>query len=179
MFSKLIDIQLIKLFTLIGSFFISLSSYANPAPFGLEVGKSTIKELHHQYHINSVEKYTNFGQIFYVGSSNTQHPEELEGIKKIGFAFDEHGILELVEVIIDKSHFTKINTFLSKKYIHVAQKPAQTHDHYALYKEGDCDIFILSTLQDENLHVVYATKRAHEKYNHLVPHPKVTVQNRG
>ena len=166
-----------KFSTLLLGLLLSTLCYANnPSPFGLEIGKSTIKDLHRHFHINSVEKYTNFGKIFYIGGLDNIYPTAInEGIKKVGLAFDQHGTLELIEVIFDKSYFDKINHFLAQQYAVVEEKPDHEHDHYTLYTSGVCDIFILSTPQEPTLHVVYATKAAHEKYQHLVPHVRINT----
>jgi hypothetical protein len=149
------------------------SSASNLEPYNLEIGKTTIYEIHRDYHVLSVAKYTNFGKIFYITRPQVNFTKEINPhIKKLGLAFDAHGTLELIDILLDKDQFEKMNAYFTQHYTQLQDPPFRETDNYSLFRKGNCDIFILSALDTDELHVVYATEQAHEKYNHLVPHPK-------
>ncbi len=115
----------------------SSSVFADPAIFGMELGKMTEKDLKAMYNVNhtGTNKYSN-GNMYSVPVSSIN----FEGLKKVTTIFSTDGKLVAVLTSLPKSKFDYLNKALSGKYKLVSQKIPFVGNKKATYRDGSTEI---------------------------------------
>lgn len=125
--------------TVIFGILLSASSVAiaDPSPFGLELGKTTVSEAKGKYRITEAgtNKYSN-GPMFNVPTGQI----EFEGLKGLTLIFDEGGTLVGVLATLPKAKFNSIHQTLSGKYRVISQNIPFVGDSSARYVDGATQI---------------------------------------
>ncbi|EAI3889872.1 hypothetical protein A0Z48_08495 [Campylobacter jejuni] len=140
--------------------------FANPMPFGLELGKANFDEV--------VKKYPNFsnagtsiytgGKIIEVSSSDF----ELEGLKdKVLFIFDKENRLTLVQLKFHKDRFNDILYSLSKYKI-IKKEVPYVGNRYVKLQDGDCKIELESPHLSFEMYLTYKTNQFEKLYKDYI-----------
>lgn len=116
---------------------LSSSIFADPAIFGMELGKMTEKDLKAMYNVNhtGINKYSN-GNMYSVPVSSIN----FEGLKEVTTIFSTDGKLVAVLTSLPKSKFDYLNKTLGGKYKLVSQKIPFVGDKKASYRDGATEI---------------------------------------
>lgn len=138
---------------------------ANPAPFGLEIGKTTVNEMLAKY------KYAK-----YVGINKyTQGPQYMIDPKHIPFdeieecsaVFGQNGKLLAVLTLMPKSKFDYIYQLLRSKYKIVNSKIPFVGDRYAKFIAGDTEIILDAPHLSFTMALNYVHKDFVKAYNEI------------
>lgn len=116
---------------------LSAAAYADPAPFGLELGKTTVAEAKAKYRVTETgtNKYSN-GPMFDV----TTDQIEFDGLQGLTLIFDTKDTLVGVLATLPKSKFKPLHQTLSGKYRVVSQNIPFVGNSSAKYVDGSTEI---------------------------------------
>ena len=152
-----------NLFVLICLLIFPTFSLANPAPFGLELGKTTYDQAKEKYDLQSYEE-TNAS--FECNGKNYEiDPQSLniDGIIASRLTFNERGILVAVHNRFEKSRFDSLLKNLSSKYKVVKKNVPFVGDSYVSFRDGDWDIFLDAPHLSFSLDLLYIEKNLYQK----------------
>lgn len=130
------------------------SGAENPAPFGFELGKATLKDLQKKHRIISEEKNT-YNGVNHIVDVNTLG---LEGLKAAVFSFNDEGFLQFVLLMMDKQKFNFMMESLAEKYNLLNKKIPFVGDREAKFECRDSFIFLEAPHLSNNMSVWYTTK---------------------
>ncbi|MCX8597579.1 hypothetical protein J3U31_06480 [Gilliamella sp. B3486] len=113
--------------------------YANPAPFGLEIHKTTLKEAQEKYTLidNGINYYSK-GPMYTI--KNSELPLDASKVTLI-FSKDEN-ILLYVSATFKKSKFESLYENLSKKYKLIVEERPFVGNQYAEYTDDQTIIHL-------------------------------------
>lgn len=141
--------KLLFILTLIFSSFL----YANPAPFGLEINKTTLKQVEEKY--NLIENGTNYyskGAMYYINTDDLS----LDGLKSVLLIFSEKDELLLAVIAqFNRNKFDSLNKNLSGKYKLVKKEIPFVGNKYVKYKDDQSFIELSSPHMSFDLEVTY------------------------
>lgn len=102
-----------KKFALAALLSLPMAVLADPAPFGLEIGKDTIKEVKTKYRIThtGINKYS-MGDMFSVDTSQIN----FDGLQEVTLIFSKEGVLLAVLTSLPKHKFEDLMDSLGSKY---------------------------------------------------------------
>lgn len=127
-----------SLFCLILSFYAQ-HVWADPAPFGLEIGKTTIKDLKERYTVtDSGENKYSGGKMYSIKPSQI----DFEGLQNVSTIFSNDGKLLAVLTTLPKSKFDYLYDSLGKKYKLTAKEIPFVGNKSASYVDGNTEITI-------------------------------------
>lgn len=113
------------------------SAWAAPAPFGLELGKTTVEQMTAKYTTSykGVNQYSS-------GKMYTLVPSELgiEGLNSATAIFDTNDTLIAVLTSLPKSRFDGLHASLSSKYKVTRSKLPFVGDKKVVFKDGKTEI---------------------------------------
>jgi len=143
-------------------FMLSGGAIADPAPFGLEIGKATIQEAKKKYTLknNGVNNYSNGEQYLLDVKDIT-----LEGAKSIDVIFGQDEKLQGVVVTLHKGRFNPLMESLQKKYKLTKSNVAFVGDSSATFSDGNTKIFLNAPHMSFVMTMEYVTKELVEKYS--------------
>lgn len=110
---------------------------ADPSPFGLELGKTTIDQATSLYEMEptGTNKYTN-GPMFRVPTGQV----DFDGLQQLTLIFDDADVLMGVLAVLPKHRFDDLHQTLSGKYRVVATQIPFVGDAAAKYADGATEI---------------------------------------
>jgi len=111
--------------------------FANPAPFGLEVGRMTIKEFKEKYRFQSqgINKWS-LGEML----SLSPKAVDFEGLKSIDVIFDQNEVMVAVLTRLDKRKFDSVLNMLQSKYRLIDKKVPFVGTKSASFSDDDVQI---------------------------------------
>ena len=119
-------------------FLAATTVFAEPAPFGLEIGKATVADAEKMYRIEkmSINKDNFTSYIVPVNQVN------FDGLKELKLVFNEKGVLAIVTATLPKTQFKSIHESLAKKYKVVSQEIPFVGDSFVQYVNGSTVILL-------------------------------------
>ena len=116
---------------------LSSSVFADPAIFGMEIGKMTESELQSTYNVNflGINKYSH-GNMYTIPAASIN----FEGVKEVTTIFSEDGKLLAVISSLPKNKFDYIKGILDGKYKLVSQEIPFVGNKRVTYREGTTEI---------------------------------------
>lgn len=117
--------------------FAPVLAFADPAPFGLELGKSTIDDVKNKYSVENagINKYSN-GEMYELDVSEVK----FDGLEKATIIFSQDGKLLAVLTTLSKDKFDYLFDSLGKKYQLVSKKIPFVGDKSAKFIDGNTEI---------------------------------------
>lgn len=118
---------------------LPLVAYSDPAPFGLEIGKVTIKDVKEKYGVQrtGINKYSG-GEMYDLSGV------EFDGLKEVTVIFGKDGRLLAVLTTFSKRKFDSLLNGLSKKYQLVSRQVPFVGDKSAKLIDGDTEITLIA-----------------------------------
>lgn len=129
--------------------------FANPSPFGLEVGKMTVKEFKEMY-LSKLEGSNQWvgGEIYRLSPKKL----DFEGLKKVEVIFDNREILVAVFTELNKERFSSILTMLQSKYKQIDSSLPRVGNKSASFSDSDIYIYLLAPHLSFVMEMNYITK---------------------
>lgn len=123
----------------------SAMSLADPAPFGLEIGKSTTEEVREKVACGmrpvGISPYSG-GEVYEICVSNIA----FEGLQKSTVVFSKDGKLLVVESLLALGKFDYLFDTLSQKYKVISKETSEGSGKSAVFDAGNTEITILENL---------------------------------
>jgi len=141
---------------------LALSNYSlgNVAPFGLELDKTTMKDLESRYDIlKKIKRKDNVTLI-----EISPRLLSLKGLQEASFFFDDRDVLQAVILTMNKSNFNEMYGILSEKYKLTEKNIPFVGDKFASFSQEDCSIFLEAPHLSFNLLVTYVTNTFFKKF---------------
>ncbi|ASX27647.1 hypothetical protein BA173_01865 [Rickettsia sp. MEAM1 (Bemisia tabaci)] len=137
--------------------FVSLNSYSNPTPLGLELNKATASDL--------IKKYTITGKElnYWQGHNYFIEPNEKYTSQALVICND-FNIIEAVILTIDKNKFEEFYKILKDKYILVDNVIEQESGKMATFRNDDCLVILESSEDNSNMELVYITNNFYKDF---------------
>ena len=125
-----------------------LLCFANPAPFGLEIGKMTVQEFKekYQYKYEGENKYSK-GEMFEINPKTIN----FEGLKKINVIFDQNKILVAIWAELPEYRFKDILKMLESKYKVISQDTIFGNPRFVTFFDSDTQIELKINMLSVNL----------------------------
>lgn len=139
---------------------IPLNVIANPAPFGLEIGKATIKEVTSKYHAQKagINKYSG-GEMYDLSGIN------FDGLQHVTAIFSKDGKLLALLSTLPKSKFDHLLNTLGDKYQLVSKNIPFVGDKTAKLVDGNTEIILDAPHMSFKMEMNYITKDLLAAYN--------------
>ena len=130
-------------------------AWAAPAPFGLEIGKATVRDLKAAYPVQSAGTNTySGGEMYRIDASRI----DFEGLQGVLAIFGKDGTLQAVTATLDKNRFDAVNQGLAGKYKSVSKKLPFVGDKRVVYVDGQTEIELDAPHMSFEMVMTYATK---------------------
>ncbi len=145
-----------KYFTVFLFFSIIHSTiFAEPAPFGLEINKSTYKEVKQKYSgvDTGINKYS-MGKMYDINSNQL----DIEGVKNATAIFDKEENLLALITTFNKSKYANLVSSLSQKYQLVSKQDAFVGNKFARFQTENTIIDIEAPHMSFDLTLSYMHK---------------------
>lgn len=144
-----------KLLYIILIIFANLNSYANPAPLGFELNKTTISEVAKLYPI--IRKETNYwqGYNYYFNVRDVK----LDGLNELLIICDEADIIQSVILTINNNKFAEFHELLSGKYKLIHDQLTNSAGKETRFIDDDCTIILDVPNSDHNMSLIYITNK--------------------
>lgn len=129
---------------------------ADPSPFGLEIGKATIKDVKQKYSAKS-EGFSNIsnGEVYSLDVSEIS----FEGLQSVLVVFSEDDRLLSVQCKLSQSKFNYLFDILKDKYLLIDANINDKSDKiYANFKDGDTEILLFTSRYDFQMDMSYSHK---------------------
>lgn len=150
-------------FILLITFCLSTSYAVGPAPFGFEIGKTTLKEVQDKMNgkIIGINKYSD-GKMLKV----YQRDVPLDGVNQNAiFIFSKEDTLLYVQLGFSKDYFDELLSQLSSKYTLVKKEIPFVGDKYAELKSDDVVIILNAPHMSFDLTLFYVDTKFYKKVN--------------
>jgi hypothetical protein len=134
----------------------SLHAYANPAPIGIEINSTTVKELQSKVKILKTFKSTIPG---YTVSQLDRSQIDMPALKYAYADSNKEGVIESLKFTLDKTRFNEINDAIAAKYTLLKSDIPFVGDKFSLYEEGDTYIFLIADHLSFEMSLTYMTKK--------------------
>lgn len=138
----------------------ALPCKADPSPFGLELGKASIKDIEAKYKISS-QKKTSFGTLVTVQPK----PLGLEGLTAAEFSCDDNGIIEAIFLKMKRERFDAMYNMLSEKYKSTTKNIPFVGNKMVEFEDGDSVISLISEHLSFEIDIEYITKKLLNRIN--------------
>jgi len=127
---------------------------ADPAPFGLELGKTTIAEAKAQYTLTSAgtNKFSN-GEMFSMDLTELN----FEGLESILLVFEKDETLAVILTTFPKHKFGYLMKSLSKKYQLINKKIPFVGNKSAKFHDGKTEIILDAPHLSFEMSMIYTT----------------------
>lgn len=147
--------RLIMTLTLAALLLLSGAASADPAPFGLEIGKATISDARAKYQLkeSGVNEYTK-GPMFEVSPTQV----DFNGLFSLTLVFDPQHTLVALFAGLNKSRFKSLHATLSAKYLVLEEKIPFVGDAFAEYRDGQTVIMLDAPHLSFEMNMVYMTR---------------------
>jgi hypothetical protein len=125
-----------------------LLCFANPAPFGLEIGKMTVQEFKekYQYKYEGENKFSK-GEMFEINPKTIN----FEGLKKIYVIFNQDKILVAIRTELPDYKFDDILKMLESKYKLIDKNIQFGSTKFAIFSENETQIELEKIFSDMHL----------------------------
>lgn len=135
-------------------FLAATTVFAEPAPFGLEIGKATIADAEKMYRIEKtvVSKYNFISYTVAVNQVN------FDGLKELLLELNEKGVLKVVYAKLPQSQFKSLHDSLAKKYKVIAHENPVVGNSFAQYSSGTTVILLSAPHLNFDMTMVYIPK---------------------
>ena len=137
--------------------FLSLNSYSNPTPLGLELNKATASDLTKKYKITGKELNYWQGHNYFIEPSEKY-------ISKALVICNDFNIIEAVILTIDKNKFEEFYEILKDKYILVDNVIEQESGKMATFRNDECLVILESSEDNSNMELVYVTNNFYKDF---------------
>lgn len=139
--------------------------FANPAPFGLELGRMNVDEFKesHLAHFKGVNRYG--GEMYDLSSKEI----DFDGLRSAKVIFDKNGTLAAVSIKMDRSRFSPLFNILKSKYKLVKEQSPSVGDKSARFVSGGVQINIWVPHVGLEMEMEYITQNLVESVNNHVP----------
>ncbi|MCX7099417.1 MAG: hypothetical protein NTV43_16090 [Methylococcales bacterium] len=134
----------------------SITVFADPAPFGLEIGKATLADVEKTYSIEQqtgVNKYSK-GPVYKVPINQVN----FDGLEELKITFNEKGVFIGLEATLQKSQLKSLHESLSKKYKVVSEDIPSVGNSFVEYLNGSTSIFLVAPHMSFEMRLIYANK---------------------
>ena len=139
-------------------FLISTTVFADPAPFGLEIGKTTVADAEKIYRIEKIgTNELSKGPIYNIAVNQV----DFEGLKELTLTFNEKSVLAMVSATLPKSQFKSLHESLSKKYKVVMEKIPFVGDSAVEYADGSTVVLLVAPHLSLDMELGYINKDLH------------------
>lgn len=137
---------------------------ADPAPFGMALGKMSVMEFTKQFksEYKGVNKYSN-GDMFDVPAESLN----FDGLQSVTAIFDDHEKLVAVLTEFPKSRFSTLNSMMKSKYHLVRQNIPFVGDTSAVYRDGKTDITLDAPHMSFTMTVNYVNEHFQKAYDRI------------
>jgi len=135
--------------------------FANPAPFGLEIGRMTIKEFkeRHQVQSEGINKWS-LGEMF----SLSPETVNFEGLRSIQVVFDQNEVIVAVLTNLDKGKFDSVFNMLQSKYKLIDKKLPFAGTKSATFTDNDVEIGLTAKHMSFEMTMNYVSKKFMDFY---------------
>ncbi|HJD61006.1 MAG TPA: hypothetical protein LFV90_02400 [Rickettsia endosymbiont of Columbicola hoogstraali] len=137
--------------------FVSLNSYSNPTPLGLELNKATASDLTKKYKITGEELNYWQGYNYFI------EPNE-KYISKALVICNDLNIIEAVILTIDKNKFEECYEILKDKYSLVNNIIEQESEKIATFSDDDCLVILELSKDNSDMELVYVTNNFYKDF---------------
>lgn len=136
-------------------------SLADPAPFGLELGKASISDAKKMYSLNEAgtNKFTG-GAMFNVSTDQIN----FDGLQELTLIFDQQEKLAGVLTTLPKEKFDSLYGSLNKKYKLIKKERPFVGNQYAEYSNGGSKIFLAAPHLSFEMSMNYLRKELISQY---------------
>jgi len=140
---------------------VASASLADPSPFGLELGKTTVSEAQAQYEMTAsgINKYSG-GPMFDVPTNQI----EFDGLLGLTVIFDANDRLVGVLATLPKGRFRSLHQTLSGKYRLISETIPFVGDSTAKYIDGETEIMLDAPHLSFELTMNYIRKELAESF---------------
>lgn len=137
---------------LMGLLLMPILSFANPAPYGFELGHLSVKEFKER-HIGRFEGISEWSE----GEMYTLLPAEihLAGIKDITVIFDKNEMLVAILTILEKDRFFSLLHMLQANYTPISQEIPFVGDRTASFSDGNVQINLRAPRMGLDMYLEY------------------------
>lgn len=155
-----------SLATFFGVLALIFTSYAHadPAPFGLEIGKTTISEMKKQYRATKtgVNKYTN-GQMFSLNTAQLG----FDGLKEATIIFDDKDKVSAILLSFPKQRFDTLHQSLRSKYHVVSSQIPFVGNKKVVMKNGKTEITLNAPHMSFDMDLNYISQSMMRKFEKM------------
>lgn len=139
----------------------SVAAFANPSPFGLQIGKATVSEVKAKYSTQhkGVNKYSN-GDMYDLDVSELS----FDGLDSAMVVFDSNGKLQAVLCSLSKDKFQYLFGSLKKKYKLVHSNIPFVGDTSAKFMDGNTEITLNAPHMSFQMDMNYVDKNLVKKF---------------
>lgn len=139
-------------------------SGAAPAPFGLEIGKSTIQEARERYRLerSGTNKYT-LGPMYRMDPAQV----EFDGLQRILLIYWPDGRLASMILEMEKHRFDEVVDMLAEKYRLVSRNRPLVGNASAELRDGDTMILVDAPHLSFTMTVIYSAEAMFKKFNEV------------
>ncbi len=150
-----------KIFINLAFFLMPILCFANPAPFGLEIGHMTLKEFKEmeQGHFEGINKWSK-------GETYSLSPKEIqfEGLEKVLVLFDKDEKLVAVTAILQKTSFNCVLKMLQDKYTLIDKNIPFVSEKFAVFSDAEVQIELDAPHIGFEMKITYALKKFLSQY---------------
>lgn len=139
-----------------------MMAWANPAPFGLELGTATVKAVQSKYQLTSAGTNAYSKGPMYDMDTSQLHFEGLQAIKLV---FGSEGKLQAVLATFGKYKFDELLKMLGGKYKLVSKQIPFVGNKSARFVDGDTDIILSAPHMSFKLTLNYVQDSLLKKFN--------------
>ena len=145
--------------------------HASPSPFGLEIGKTTIKEVKEKYQTKQagINNYSD-GEMYDVSGI------EFDGLKQTRIIFSQDGKLLAVICTFPKDKFNSLLDNLSEKYRIISKSIPFVGDKYVEFAEDNTLIILNAPHMSFSMEMTYIDKELQQIFEEKVQEQKSQVK---
>jgi hypothetical protein len=136
-------------------FLLPVIVFADPKPFGLQIGQTTIKEVQNKFKVKyaGINKYSQ-GKMFYL------NPKDLnfDGLEEVLLIFSKDKKLLAVLLQIQKSRFDDIFNLLNSKYKLLNKRIPFVGNKEAKFINGNTEIILYAPHMSFDMKLYYIDK---------------------
>lgn len=149
-------LKIIKNIILFIAIFWSTASYAEiAAPFGIELGKSTLKDVKAKYEIITTFSKTDYGYSYLLNPRKIP----MKHVTEVMIDTDNQHVVQFIQIRADETEFFPLLNTLSAKYKLIRKDLSGSISKTALFQADNCKI----SLEDyEDTRIYYMTENYSE-----------------
>ncbi len=149
-------------------------SLADPAPFGLELGKATLKDIEANHKIIERNDAVFDGKTIKVDANLLG----IKGLEVASFYVDKDGVVQATILTMDKDKFNDMLDVFSEKYKLVSKEIPFVGNKSVSFEDGGSIIIMNAPHLSFNMEIVYQTKKIHDALNNKSNEAKTDEKKR-